>query len=199
MRRDVEVSLEFLSTDEGGRVSAVRNGYRPQFHYDGQDWDAAHEYPDVEQVLPGQRARAFLTFLSPSKHLGKVAPGKPFEIREGSRIVARGRVEKLLDLVESASRELLHQALEAYYLKLGAAAADETDRNALDLYDIHLSQARKLRELLRPDVPLSTFRDEVVTAQQAFGRSFLAGKHRDAVETSFNDFVELVHVTRLAG
>src|SRR5260221_13337555 len=133
MRRDVEVTLEFLSTAEGGRASAVRSAYRPQFHYDGQDWDAAHEYPDAEEVLPGQRARAFLTFLSPAAHLGKIAPGKTFAIREGSRTVARGRVEKLLDLVESASRELLHQALAAYYLKLGGAASDETDRCALEL------------------------------------------------------------------
>jgi hypothetical protein len=74
--RDVEVELRFLTTAEGGRKVPAFPGYRPQFYYDGRDWDAVHEYPDVERVDPGDTVRAYLAFLSPHEHLGKLVPGK---------------------------------------------------------------------------------------------------------------------------
>jgi translation elongation factor EF-Tu-like GTPase len=52
--RDVEVEVTFLPADHGGRIRVVFSGYRAQFYYDGRDWDAVHEYPDVEQVELGQ-------------------------------------------------------------------------------------------------------------------------------------------------
>ena len=66
-------------------------------------------------MLPGDRARAFVTFLSPSAHWGRLGVGKAFSIREGGRVVAHGRVEQLLDLCESAIRERVHELLESRY------------------------------------------------------------------------------------
>jgi elongation factor Tu len=99
---DVEAEITFVPTEQGGRKSAVYSGYRPQFCYEGQDWDAFHEYPDVEAVLPGQTVRALLLFLSPAAHIGRIHPGMAFEVREGNRVVARGRITRLLGLEESA-------------------------------------------------------------------------------------------------
>jgi translation elongation factor EF-Tu-like GTPase len=58
----------------------------------------------VKQVNPGDTVRAFLGFLSPAEHVGKVYPGMEFEIREGVRTVGRGHVLRILELEESASR-----------------------------------------------------------------------------------------------
>src|SRR5262245_11497935 len=102
--RDIEVELRFLTTAEGGRKGPAFSGYRPQFYYDGHDWDAVHEYPDVEQVNPGDTVRAFLAFLSPTEHLRKLMPGKSFQCREGQRVIAEGQVLRILDLEESARR-----------------------------------------------------------------------------------------------
>ncbi|WP_211482469.1 hypothetical protein [Collimonas sp. OK607] len=89
---------------EGGRRSPAFGDYRPQFYYDGHDWDARHIYPDVKQANPGDTVRAFLGFLSPAEHLGKIYPDMTFEIREGARTVGRGRVTRIIELEESAIR-----------------------------------------------------------------------------------------------
>lgn len=100
--RDIEVVVTFLPTEHGGRRGPVCSGYRPQFYYAGHDWDALHEYPDVELVNLGDTVRAFLSFLSPEEHIGKVKPGMAFLIREGQKIVGYGSVIRLLELEESA-------------------------------------------------------------------------------------------------
>jgi translation elongation factor EF-Tu-like GTPase len=81
----IEAEIRFLGTEEGGKKKPARSGYRPQFHYEGHDWDAVHEYPDVDQAAPGQTVRALLSFLSPEEHRGRVHPGMSFEIREGRK------------------------------------------------------------------------------------------------------------------
>jgi translation elongation factor EF-Tu-like GTPase len=101
---DIEAEIRFLTAEEGGRHTPARSGYRPQFYYDGHDWDALQEYPDVEWVHPGETARTLLWFLSPDAQLGRVHEGMEFEVREGARVVGRGRVTKILSLAESAER-----------------------------------------------------------------------------------------------
>jgi translation elongation factor EF-Tu-like GTPase len=101
---DIEAEITFLPTDQGGRKTPAYSGYRPQFFYEDHDWDADQEYPDVETVLPGQKVRALLRFLSPQAHLGRVHVGMEFQVREGLRIVAHGRVTRILNLAESAER-----------------------------------------------------------------------------------------------
>ena len=103
--RDIEVEITFLPTAHGGRQGPAFNGYRPQFYYAGRDWDAPHEYPDVSQVNPGDTVRAFLAFLSPKEHVGKIRPGMAFLIREGGRILGYGSVLRIVDLESSAARE----------------------------------------------------------------------------------------------
>jgi translation elongation factor EF-Tu-like GTPase len=42
---DIEATVYFLKTAEGGRVGPAFSDYRPQFYYDGHDWDARQLYP----------------------------------------------------------------------------------------------------------------------------------------------------------
>lgn len=98
----VEALITYLSTEHGGKKEPVyRYGYRPQFYYDGQDWAAQHNYPDVEQVMPGDTARALLCFTMPERHAGKLQVGKPFLIREGQGVVAYGVVTHVLNLAKT--------------------------------------------------------------------------------------------------
>ena len=98
------MTLTFMPTEHGGRSGPAFSGYRPQFYYFGHDWDGVHEYPDVASVNPGDTVRAFVTFLSPREHLGKLQPGMAFLIREGQRVVGYGVVTRLVDLEASARR-----------------------------------------------------------------------------------------------
>jgi translation elongation factor EF-Tu-like GTPase len=102
--RDIEVEVTFLTTEEGGRSKPAFRGYRPQFFYDGRDWDARYDFYDVELVMPGQSARAYVSFLSPECHLGRLLPSKEFLLREGQRVVAKGRVMRIMELKTSAEQ-----------------------------------------------------------------------------------------------
>jgi translation elongation factor EF-Tu-like GTPase len=62
---DAEAEVIFLPTDAGGRKGPAFSGYRPQFFYDGQDWDAIQFYPDVQQANPGDTVRTCFAFLRP--------------------------------------------------------------------------------------------------------------------------------------
>src|SRR5215831_12455092 len=101
--RDIEVEIYYLPPEHGGRKTPILSGYRPQFYYRGHDWDGQHEYPDSDQVLPGECVRAYIEFLSPAQHLGNVVEGMPFLLREGNHIVGYGTVLKIIDLPQSAA------------------------------------------------------------------------------------------------
>ena len=103
--KDIEAEIYFLTSEEGGRSTPVTTQYRPQFYYEGRDWDAAHIYPNVDQVNPGDTVRAYLGFMSPKEHFGKVHVGMKFLIREGERTVAKGVITKIIELEKSANRE----------------------------------------------------------------------------------------------
>jgi translation elongation factor EF-Tu-like GTPase len=102
--KDIEAEIVFLPTDAGGRQGPAFSGYRPQFYYDGHDWDAIQTYPDVERVNPGDTVKAYLTLMSPAMHVGKLCVGTMFLLREGHKTVGYGRVTKVLDLERSAER-----------------------------------------------------------------------------------------------
>jgi elongation factor Tu len=104
--KDVEAQITFLSTAEGGKNIPVKTGYRPQFYYDGENWDAIETFPDREWVYPGETVTAYIAFLSPEHHRGKLHTGKEFQLREGLKIVATGIVTKLVELESRSSRPL---------------------------------------------------------------------------------------------
>jgi translation elongation factor EF-Tu-like GTPase len=94
----------FLRPEDGGRQGPARSGYRPQFYYEGHDWDTVHTYIGTDRADPGTWVRAYLAFLSPEEHLGRLTPGTPFLVREGARALAYGTVTAILDLPASARR-----------------------------------------------------------------------------------------------
>jgi translation elongation factor EF-Tu-like GTPase len=104
--RDVEAQIVFLSTEEGGKRNPVKTGYRCQFRYDGQDWFGLQTFPGKEQVYPGETVNAYVTFLSPEDHKGKLLVGKAFQLVEGSHIVANGVVTRIIELETRKSARL---------------------------------------------------------------------------------------------
>ena len=83
---DVEAEISFIPTEQGGRKTPVYSGYRPQFHFGEEVWDAEHEYPGVERVLPGETVKVLLRFARPEAHLHQVHEGMEFLIQEGARV-----------------------------------------------------------------------------------------------------------------
>ena len=104
--RDVEALITFLTPEESGRNTPCRTGYSVQFFLDQQDWEADFAFPDREEVYPGEIVTAQIGFLRPEIHvkLGNIKVGKEFLLREGSRVVARGRITRILDLAANAKK-----------------------------------------------------------------------------------------------
>lgn len=102
---DIEVEVSFLSTEHGGRRSAVSSDYRGQFYYDGDDWDARFVFLPFNSIVQlGETVVSHVAMVSPAAHLGRLCEGKVFLVREGNRVVGYGKVVKLVGLEESARR-----------------------------------------------------------------------------------------------
>jgi len=93
---ELEAEIYYLTSKEGGRKSAVRSGYRGQFHYDGKCFDAGQEFINKDICEPGETVKVFIQTLSPNNHIGKFFVGKEFEIREGITIVGKGNITMVI-------------------------------------------------------------------------------------------------------
>jgi hypothetical protein len=93
---ELEAEIYYLTTEEGGRKGYVASGYRGQFYYNGKDWDAPQEFINKKECNLGETVKVFLQTTSPDFHIGQFSIGQEFEIREGAKIVGRGRITKIL-------------------------------------------------------------------------------------------------------
>ena len=99
MRKGFCAKIDFLTTNEGGRVSAARTGYRPPLLFPFHPithHDAYFEFVDSEWISPGESCTARV-FPSHPEFLANVALGEPFDIREGAVTVARGHVTDFIE------------------------------------------------------------------------------------------------------
>lgn len=73
-------------------------GYRGQFHLHGGDDIADVEWLfPVESVDPGASTPCEVWFAQPERHLPRIAVSDSFEVREGSRVVGRGKIVSFLE------------------------------------------------------------------------------------------------------
>ena len=93
---ELEAEIYYLTTEEGGRKGYVANGYRGQFYYNGNNWDALQEFIDKKECNLGETVKVYLQTISPDFHIGQFSVGQEFEIREGAKIVGRGKITKVM-------------------------------------------------------------------------------------------------------
>jgi elongation factor Tu len=91
--RRFEASLYLLPAAEGGRRTAVRSGYRPQFFIRTTDVVGVLELGPAGVAMPGDRVDAVIELGSPVA----LEAGLGFAVREGGRTVGAGTVVTLLD------------------------------------------------------------------------------------------------------
>jgi translation elongation factor EF-Tu-like GTPase len=98
--------VTFLSTDQGGRITAPASGYRPPVWFGDTDasgepllWDVEFQFKgahaDAEAPFD-QEVPALMRAVSATPSDVAVAPGARFEVREGARVVGRGRVVEIV-------------------------------------------------------------------------------------------------------
>ena len=93
---DAEVYI--LTKDEGGRHTAIFQGYRPQFYVrttdvTGQITSFSSEAGKVEMVMPGDNVSMRIELISPIA----VEKGMRLAIREGGRTVGSGLVTNIIE------------------------------------------------------------------------------------------------------
>jgi elongation factor Tu len=91
----IEVDLEVLTPQQGGRHTPFSTGYMPQFFFRTAQVTGTVTLPGrLAEVRPGERARVAVSF---APGLGVVVqPGQPFLVRASSRTVALGNVVRAL-------------------------------------------------------------------------------------------------------
>lgn len=93
---ELEADIYYLTEQEGGRKTAVGNGYSGQFCYNGKDWDARQQFLDKEICNLGETVKVYLQTLSPDFHVGQFFVGQEFGTREGVKTVGKGKITKIL-------------------------------------------------------------------------------------------------------
>jgi len=96
-RPDLIIKVKVLTEEDGGRKTPFFNGYRGQFHYNDSDWDASYDIVNKSEAKPGEDVELQLETAGKEIHFGKFEIGKEIKIREGSRIIAKGKVIKILN------------------------------------------------------------------------------------------------------
>ena len=93
---DFEAEIYFLATGEGGRRSPVASGYRPNHDLGLEETnDAQHEYVGREWVYPGESVLARLHLFAPHLQAKRLYVSMEFTVREGAKIVGRGRITRV--------------------------------------------------------------------------------------------------------
>ena len=90
--------LVYRKTEDGGRKSAAKNGYRPQveFGFTKNQTSGIQKFIGRDSVLPGEKVLAEITVLSPQFFEGKLEVGMEFNFNEGLTVIGTGKVTEIL-------------------------------------------------------------------------------------------------------
>lgn len=94
---DIIGDAYYLSWFENGRISPISSGYRAQFKYSNEgDWGAHQQLIDKDLCFPGESAKIKFKFYAVEHvHIGKFYQNQEFIIREGSVVVAKGKIVEI--------------------------------------------------------------------------------------------------------
>ncbi|WP_413534113.1 hypothetical protein [Empedobacter brevis] len=104
---DFIAELQYLTTEQGGRKTPVKSGYRPQVKFDFTEMQTSGQqiFIDKEIVYPGEKVDAKIKILSPDYFADSLIEGMNFEFREGAKLIGTGEIKYLVnDKLEKASK-----------------------------------------------------------------------------------------------
>jgi elongation factor Tu len=92
-------TLKFHTTEEGGRRSPAKSGYRPQIKFAFEEMQTSGQqiFIEKEMVYPGDTVKSQITMASPMIFKGRLSCGMSFEFREGARVLGTGQIIKILN------------------------------------------------------------------------------------------------------
>jgi len=99
--------LEYRKTEEGGRSTFAKSGYRPaiKFPFSKMQTSGAQKFIDKDFVWPGETVEAEIRILSVDFFKNQLSENLKFDFREGDRIIGTGKIIKITNpILDSASR-----------------------------------------------------------------------------------------------
>ncbi|MDH5379722.1 MAG: hypothetical protein OEW75_02650 [Cyclobacteriaceae bacterium] len=96
---DFIAELQYLTTEEGGRKTPVKSGYRPQvkFDFDEMQTSGQQTFINKEWVNPGEHIKAKIKIVSPDHFAHTLSEGMAFEFREGATTIGTGKIEYIVN------------------------------------------------------------------------------------------------------
>ena len=112
----VEAEISLLSTEDGGRKTGIRSGYRPNHFFENPDntpspgsYIGEIQFSDLEFLLPGERRTGIVVFLRGGKIDSYISVGREWFINEGGRRIGHGKVLAIKPYDPQAIRKKLHE------------------------------------------------------------------------------------------
>jgi hypothetical protein len=96
---DFIAELQYSKTEQGGRKTPAKSGYRPQLKFDFTEMQTSGQQTFIgkEWVSPGEMVDAKIKMLSPNYFAGNLSVGMSFDFRELSIIVGTGVIKEIIN------------------------------------------------------------------------------------------------------
>lgn len=96
---DFIATLTYNTTEQGGRKTAAKTGYRPQVKFDFDEMQTSGQQTFIERelVFPGDTVDAEIKILSADYFANRLTEKMQFEFREGPRIIGTGIIKYIIN------------------------------------------------------------------------------------------------------
>ncbi len=104
---DFIATLTYKTTEQGGRKTPAKTGYRPQVKFDFEEMQTSGQqtFIDRELVFPGDTVEAEIKILFVDHFANRLTEKMQFEFREGATVIGIGIIKHIInDKLKKASR-----------------------------------------------------------------------------------------------
>ncbi|CAM4420777.1 elongation factor Tu [Zobellia nedashkovskayae] len=98
---DFIAELKFLTTEQSGRKTRAKSGYRPHIEFDNYPeyiTSGIQTYIGKETVFPGETIKAQITILGTEYFAKRLYENMDFKFCEGSRTIGYGKIKEIVNL-----------------------------------------------------------------------------------------------------
>ncbi len=104
---DFIAKLTYKTTEQGGRKTPAKTGYRPQVKFDFEEMQTSGQQTFInrELVFPGDTVEAEIKILSVDHFANRLTEKMQFEFREGATVIGTGIIKHIInDKLKKAGR-----------------------------------------------------------------------------------------------
>lgn len=91
--------LTYKTTEQGGRKTPTKSGYRPQVKFDFEEMQTSGQqmFIDRELVFPGDTVEAEIKIISVDHFANRLTEEMQFEFREGATVIGTGIIKHIIN------------------------------------------------------------------------------------------------------